>query len=52
MFGICLQKKKGNQMEIVGKRRSTIIKPLYYGHQGVQAKCPIIACIKKMSPYM
>ena len=27
-------------MGIVEKLQSTIIKPLYYGHQGVEAKCP------------
>ena len=37
----------------VGKRRSTIIKPLYYGQQGVEAKCPHYrACIENMSPYI
>ena len=37
----------------VGKHRSTIIEPLYYGHQGVEAKCPHYrVCIKNMSPYI
>ena len=40
-------------MGIVGKFQSTIIKPLYYGHQGVEAKCSHYrVCIKKMSPYI